>query len=87
MSRSDALISVVEIALRLRMSKARVWKLLRVGVIPAWRERPGGRWIIRRAEFESWVQAQEDQLALEKRSANCGSSSDLHRQSSPTESG
>lgn len=55
MSRSDALISATEIAVRLRMSKVRVWRLLRLGVIPAWRERPGGRWVIRRAEFEAWL--------------------------------
>ena len=55
---SRPLISVSEIAVRLGMSKARVWAMLRCGVIPAWRPRPGAHWVIKRAEFQAWLELQ-----------------------------
>jgi len=55
LKRSPVLISVAEIAVRLGMSKARIYRLLSAGIIPAIQERQGGHWIIRRAAFEAWL--------------------------------
>jgi len=55
LKRSPVLISVAEIAVRLGVSKARIYRLLSAGIIPAIQERQGGHWIIRRAAFEAWL--------------------------------